>query len=60
MTWQPDFPYESEGLEPQQIRDDFEDMLDQFEPRTMLSRIAGQLSTDTLAEFMDDLAMGRI
>ena len=60
MTWQPDFPYESEGLEPQQIRDDFEDMLDQFEPRAMLSRIAGQLPTDTLAELLDDLAMGRI
>lgn len=60
MAWFPDQPYESQGLEPQQIRDDFEEVICTHEPWPMLYRLASYLPTATLAEFMDDLAMGRI
>lgn len=56
----PDQPYESEGLEPQEIRSDFEEVINTHEPWAMLYRLSSYLPAATLAEFMDDLAMGRI
>ena len=56
----PDQPYESEGLEPQEIRSDFEEVINTHEPWAMLYRLSSYLPSATLAEFMDDLAMGRI
>ena len=53
-------PYESEGLEPQQIRDDFADLMLISDPEVMLRSLSSFLPTDTLAEFIDDHMMGRI
>ena len=55
-----DLPYEAAGLEPQEIRDDFAELCDTMDAADLLQRLACQLSTDKLAEFMDDLAMGRV
>ena len=58
-------PYESAGLEPQEIRIDFSDYvigtcqnLDDAEK--LLYALAGYISTDQLASFLDDRLMGRI
>ena len=53
-------PYESEGLEPQQIRDDFADLMLISDPEVMLRSLSSFLPTDTLAEFIDDHMMGRV
>ena len=60
VTFQPDTPYDPEGMTPQEIRSDFEEVLNTHEPWAMLYRLAGYLPSATLADFMDDLAMGRI
>ena len=60
VTFQPDTPYDSEGMTPQEIRSDFEEVLNTHEPWAMLYRLSSYLPSATLAEFMDDLAMGRI
>jgi hypothetical protein len=53
-------PYESEGLEPQQIRDDFADLMLISDPVALLQSLSSFLPTDTLAEFIDDHMMGRV
>lgn len=57
-----DQSYESAGLPPQEIREDFSDLCfsQGMDPQSVLDRLASYLSADTLAEFLDDLAMGRV
>ena len=60
-------PYDPEGKAPQEILSDFQEMLSLnedanhpgFEGR-VLDALACWLPRSTLAEFMDDLAMGRV
>ena len=59
----PDQPYDpADDLAPADIREDFCGLT--FEggqdPQQLLDRLAVWLPADRLAEFMDDLAMGRI
>jgi len=55
-------PYEQS--DPQTIRADFAELSDQFNypeySADLLDKLACYLPTDTLREFMDDLAMGRV
>jgi hypothetical protein len=53
-------PYQFEGLEPQQIRDDFAELVELTEPDRILRSLAGFLPTATLSEFIDDFMMGRV
>ena len=53
-------PYESEGLEPQQIRDDFAELMLLSDPEILLRSLSSFLPTSTLAEFIDDRTMGRV
>ena len=53
-------PYESEGLEPQEIRDDFDELMLISDPELLLRSLSSFLPTSTLAEFIDDHMMGRI
>lgn len=53
-------PYESEGLEPQQIRDDFVELMLLSDPEELLRSLSVGLSTDELAKFIDDRTMGRV
>ena len=58
-------PYESEGLEPQQIRDDFADYMiatthNLDDAEKLLYALSSYLPTDTLASFLDDRLMGRV
>jgi hypothetical protein len=59
----PDQPYDPHNdLPPADNREDFSGLTYEhgFEPQSILDRLASFLPADTLAEFMDDLAMGRI
>tara|TARA_R100000081_G_scaffold74651_1_gene41071 strand:+ start:509 stop:712 length:204 start_codon:yes stop_codon:yes gene_type:complete len=67
MTFEWDQPYDASGKEPQQIRDDFSEMIcandDKNHPGIegrILDGLADWLPSSVLAEFMDDLAMGRV
>jgi hypothetical protein len=54
-------PYEQ--TEPNVIRSDFAELIAGYHPddlEALLFKLACNLSTDTLREFMDDLAMGRV
>lgn len=52
-------PYDQ--ADPQTIRADFAELsFDLFNADDLLQRLACYVSTDTLREFMDDLAMGRV
>lgn len=53
-------PYESEGLEPQQIRDDFAELMLLSDPKELLRSLSASLSTDELASFIDNRTMGRV
>jgi len=53
-------PYQFEGFEPQQIRDDFAELVESTEPDRILRSLAGFLPTATLGEFIDDFMMGRV
>jgi hypothetical protein len=57
-----DQPYDSASLDPADIRGDFWDLTREqgMDPQSVLDRLASYLPTDTLEEFLDDLAMGRI
>jgi uncharacterized protein (DUF433 family) len=57
-----DQPYQSAGMDPADIRGDFWDLTREhgMPPQDVLDRLAAYLSADRLAEFMDDLAMGRL
>ncbi len=59
----PNQPYDPDNdLPPADIREDFSGLTYEYgyEPQSILDRLASFLPTDKLAEFMDDLAMGRI
>lgn len=49
-------------LSPQDIRDDFSDLTYDrgMNPQTLLDQLSSYLPTDKLAEFMEDLANGRV
>lgn len=58
-------PYESAGLEPGQIRDDFADYMIETcqnldDAEQLLYALAGYISTDQIASFIDDRLMGRV
>ena len=50
------------ALSPQEIRDDFSDLTYDMgmNPQALLDQLGSYLPTDKLAEFMDDLANGRV
>ena len=63
MAFIPDQPYDpANDLPPADIREDFSDLTfgAGFDAQSLLDRLAVWLPADRLAEFMDDLAMGRI
>jgi hypothetical protein len=55
-------PYEYGDLSPADIREEFAGLCFEHgqDPQTVLDSLAAYLPADTLAEFLDDLAMGRI
>ena len=57
-----DEPYQYGDLAPQDIREDFAGLCFEHgqDPQATLDRLAAYLPADTLGEFLDDLAMGRI
>jgi hypothetical protein len=57
-----DQPYQWGDLPPADIREDFAGLCFEHgqDPQATLDRLAAYLPADTLAEFLDDLAMGRI
>lgn len=59
MPFSFDAPYDRPDY-PEQIRYDFAELSGEMDPADLLRRVAGQLPTDTLAEIIDDLMMGRI
>lgn len=52
-------PYERPA-EPQAVRNDFQELTGLSDPAELLQALAGTLSTDLLAEFIDDRLMGRV
>jgi len=63
VTFQPETPYDpADDLAAPDIREDFSDLTYSagYDPQSLLDRLAVWLPADRLAEFMDDLAMGRI
>jgi hypothetical protein len=52
--------YDSEGLEPQQIREDFADLILMSDAQEILLSLSTYLPADDLAAFMDDRMMGRV
>jgi hypothetical protein len=57
-----DQPYEFASLPPQEIREDFSDLCfgQGMDPQSVLDKLASYLPADDLAQFLDDLAMGRV
>jgi hypothetical protein len=57
-----DSSYDSADLAPADIREDFSGLCFEHgqDPQALLDKLAVYLPSDKLAEFMDDLAMGRI
>jgi hypothetical protein len=57
-----DRSYDSANLPPQEIREDFSDLCfgQGMDPQDLLDKLASYLPADKLAEFLDDLAMGRV
>jgi hypothetical protein len=55
-------PYDATGLAPADIREDFAGLCFEHgrDPQALLDTLAVYLPADKLAEFMDDLAMGRV
>ena len=62
MAFTPDQPYAEQGLASPDIREDFSGLCFEhgFDPQGLLDRLGSFLPADTLEEFMDDLAMGRV
>ena len=67
MSFQWDQSYDASDKEPQQIRNDFAEMIAENDDKNhpgiqdrVLDSLACWLPASTLAEFMDDLAMGRV
>tara|TARA_R100001460_G_scaffold15247_1_gene33689 strand:- start:1364 stop:1543 length:180 start_codon:yes stop_codon:yes gene_type:complete len=59
MSIQFDHPYDRPS-EPQSVRDDFCDLASLSDTKELLHALAGQLSADVLASFIDDRLMGRV
>ena len=57
---EPNTPYISDTKTPQEIRNDFVFLTDTFDPKYVINAIASQLTTDQLADLIDDFNMGRI
>ena len=57
-----DQPYLWGDLAPQDIREDFAGLCFEHgqDPQVVLDSLAAYLPADTLAQYLDDLAMGRI
>jgi len=57
-----DSSYDSTDLPPADIREDFAGLCFEHgqDPQDLLDKLASYLPADKLAEFMDDLAMGRV
>jgi hypothetical protein len=57
-----DQPYQWENLPPADIREDFAGLCFEHcqDPQVVLDSLAAYLPADTLALYLDDLAMGRI
>ena len=57
-----DEPYQYGDLAPQDIREDFAGLCFEHgqDPQTVLDSLAAYLPADTLAQYLDDLAMGRV
>jgi hypothetical protein len=57
-----DEPYQYGDLPPQDIREDFAGLCFEHgqDSQTVLDSLAAYLPADTLAQYLDDLAMGRI
>jgi hypothetical protein len=55
-------PYQWGDLPPADIREDFAGLCFEHgqDPQTVLDSLAAYLPADTLAQYLDDLAMGRI
>lgn len=52
-------PYERSPF-PQDVRNDFQELIESSDPAELCSALAGTLSADQLAEFIDDRMMGRV
>ena len=59
MPFQFDNPYDRPS-EPQSVRDDFRELASVSDTEELLNALAGQLSADVLASFIDDRLMGRV
>jgi hypothetical protein len=57
-----DQPYLWADFPPQDIREDFAGLCFEHgqDPQVVLDSLAAYLPTDTLAQYLDDLAMGRV
>ena len=53
-------PYESDELQPQEIRDDAHRLFYIMEHKDLVNLMSTYLSSDLLAELIDDKLMGRI
>ena len=53
-------PYESEGLQPQEIRDDAHRLFYIMEHKDLVNLFSTYLSSDLLTELIDDKLMGRV
>lgn len=53
-------PYQFEGLEPQQIRDDFAELIELSDPEELLRSLMVSLPADAVGKFIDDRMMGRV
>lgn len=53
-------PYKSEGLLPQQIRDDAHRLFHIMEHKDLVNLFSTYFNTDQLAELIDDKLMGRV
>jgi hypothetical protein len=52
--------YESEGLQPQEIRDDAHRLFYIMEHKDLVNLFSTYLNSDLLAELIDDKLMGRV
>ena len=53
-------PYESEGLQPQEIRDDAHRLFYIMEHKDLVNLFSTYFNTDLLAELIDDKLTGRV
>ncbi len=59
MSFEFNAPY-NRPSEPQSVRDDFRGLASVSDTEELLHALAGQLSADVLASFIDDRLMGRV